>query len=116
MRKRSKFVLVEQTLVDKELLLIQAPGMPDLVLPLNLRKDDGDHIADVTYYNFHFIRIVILKAINGTSVKANSESNLLSNMIIFKRFFHMLCILYAQEMLLYIIIPLSARIFMEIGR
>jgi len=47
LRRYPKFVLIKQEILEDEIRLT-ADGMNDLYLPLNMTKEDGDHIADVT--------------------------------------------------------------------
>lgn len=47
LRKYPKFVLIKQNILGDKIKL-EASGMPDLYLPLNMQKSDGDHLADVT--------------------------------------------------------------------
>ena len=47
LRKYPKFVLIDQEILGDEIRL-RAKGMPDLRLPLNMQKKDGDHVTDLT--------------------------------------------------------------------
>ena len=48
LRKYPKFVLIKQEILEDQIRLT-ADGMEnDLYLPLHMKKEDGDHMADVT--------------------------------------------------------------------
>lgn len=49
LRKYPKFVLI-CTEILKDQIRLSADGMPDLYLPLHMKKKDGDHTVDVTVW------------------------------------------------------------------
>ena len=47
LRKFPNFAHIKQTITEKDIVL-EAPGMPLLRLPLEMTQADGDHCTDVT--------------------------------------------------------------------
>jgi uncharacterized protein YcbX len=49
LRKHPRFVLIEPR-VESDCILLEAPGMAPLKLPLHMKQQDGDHCSDVTVF------------------------------------------------------------------